>query len=98
MEKIVSDDLEKAVSMSKDYSKFNDDLLLRQYSRISNKVKNITLKKIQVVLQQYNEQRLQLANILIQFDKRGMVQKVPQDVVSMPINTAKKNENIDTNK
>ena len=84
--------------MGKDYSTFDDGLLLQQYKRISNKVKNITLKKVQVVIKQYNQERLQLANILIQLDKRGFVQKTPEDVTQIPINAVKKNENTDKGK
>ena len=84
----------------KDYASFDNHLLTEQFKRQSHKISNITLKKLQIVIKQYNEQRLELAEILKQLDKRGMVGKMPQGIEQVSISTSddKSDETSDKNK
>ena len=72
----------------KDYSTFDSQLLTEQFKRKSQNISLITLKKLQIVIKEYNEQRLELAEILKQLDKRGMVGKMPQGVEQINISTS----------
>lgn len=72
----------------KDYASFDNHLLTEQFKRQSHKISQITLKKLQIVIKEYNEQRLQLAQMLKQLDKRGMVGKMPEGIEQVQISTS----------
>ena len=84
----------------KDYATFDNHILTEQFKRQSHKISQITLKKLQIVIKQYNQQRLELAEILKQLDKRGMVGAMPAGIQQMTISTSngKDDETSDKNK